>query len=662
MAGEQGRVVIDVIVKTDALKKGAAATQKFEGQVKRTSKSIGVLKGATSDLRSATVNLVGAYLGFQGIKGIISLTNQYQGLRNQTLAMSGSQDEFNSLFSSFTDIALATNTALDVTIGTFRTLERLTPELGQSQEQSEQFVTTLNQLAQIGGASAAATSASLRQLSQGLAGGVLRAEEFNSVVENTPEIANALADGLGVSLGGLRKLVLEGEVLSKDVFGAILSQAEKTNAAFIKLPKTFGQFAQNIKTASIALAGTLNEYYGKDGLVSKALENIGLTLQLVNDFYREEVIAQQTADITPLRQELEAIDTLMQNQNLTITQTGNLLARRLELEKEIRGIIGEQTPKKTSGGAATNASEINDFTSGEVSSRPQRGVDTSDVIPLEERFAAEQEELVVQAEYWTGYADSVVGSLQTIADAQYEIAIQSYNDAANALDTAKKREQRAIEKLARAKTDIDKREAKAELKKAQLATKEAERKKKEEESIARAAFEQKKKVDALTILAATATGIANVWKVHAANPVAAGILTGITVAATAAQLSLVNSQKFPARQFGGLVRAGEPTQINEAGIEQYVVGSKRMAIFPTDGRIAPSTGGGSTGAGGGASGMVGINFIDQSSGVSIASRMREGMLEIIATDRDVGEAIDNSQATRVKSGESLTDKEIRNGS
>ena len=62
-----------------------------------------------------------------------------------------------------------------------------------------------------------------------MAGGIVRAEEFNSIIENTPEIARAIAAGMGVSMGQLRQDMLAGKLTSDAVFKALLSQVGSTN-------------------------------------------------------------------------------------------------------------------------------------------------------------------------------------------------------------------------------------------------------------------------------------------------------------------------------------------------------------------------------------------------------------------------------------------------
>ena len=84
---------------------------------------------------------------------------------------------------------------------------------------------TVNQAVRLSGASAQASEAALTQLIQGLQGGVLRGDEFNSVMEQAPRLAKALADGLGVTTGALRTMAEAGQLSSETVIRALQGQA-----------------------------------------------------------------------------------------------------------------------------------------------------------------------------------------------------------------------------------------------------------------------------------------------------------------------------------------------------------------------------------------------------------------------------------------------------
>ncbi|MFO0433461.1 MAG: tape measure protein, partial [bacterium] len=95
-------------------------------------------------------------------------------------------------------VAQETNTSLNATATLYTRIAASGRELGLSNQQVLGLVETINQAIQVSGAGAQESEAAIRQLVQGLQSGVLRGEEFNSVLEQAPRLARALADGLGV--------------------------------------------------------------------------------------------------------------------------------------------------------------------------------------------------------------------------------------------------------------------------------------------------------------------------------------------------------------------------------------------------------------------------------------------------------------------------------
>src|SRR5690606_17759855 len=103
------------------------------------------------------------------------------------------------------------------------------------------------------GSSASEANSSVRQFSQAMASGVLRGDEFNSIMENSPRLARALADGLNVPVGALRKMAEEGELTSDRVVAAIESQSEVIEREFQKVPLTVSRATQKVRNALLKL-------------------------------------------------------------------------------------------------------------------------------------------------------------------------------------------------------------------------------------------------------------------------------------------------------------------------------------------------------------------------------------------------------------------------
>lgn len=240
------------------------SARRHQAQVAKTS-------AVYSTLRSSIGGLVAAYAGLRGAQAFVALSDEAINLRNQIKAATRETGEFAEVTEELNEISRETFTPLQTSVKLYREIARLRPELQSTLEQETDFVRAINQAAQISGASATDISNSLRQLSQGLAGGVLRAEEFNSIIENTPEIAQRIAIGMGTTVGQLRRLVVDGKVLSSQVFAAILSQTEAINRDFERLEGTVGREAVNLRNAAVELAGVINDSFGVGSLAAGAI-------------------------------------------------------------------------------------------------------------------------------------------------------------------------------------------------------------------------------------------------------------------------------------------------------------------------------------------------------------------------------------------------------
>ena len=132
----------------------------------------------------------------------------------------------------------AAGVAFGDTLQLFQRFTLTKTALGATNEELLQLTKNVQNLGVLGGTGAEQVRFSTVQLTQALNNGVLQAQELNSILEGAPLIARAIEKGMGLLPGTLKKAVLEGNVLSKDVFQAILSQTNQITEAMDKLPPT----------------------------------------------------------------------------------------------------------------------------------------------------------------------------------------------------------------------------------------------------------------------------------------------------------------------------------------------------------------------------------------------------------------------------------------
>ena len=143
-------------------------------------------------------------------------------------------------------------------VGKFGTLA---PESFGSSKEIVDFAEQVNKHLRLSGASKAAGDAAILQLTQAMGAGVLRGEELNSILEQTPTIAQAIAQYMGKSVGEMRKLAADGVITADVVKNALFNAADETNAKFAEMPMTFSQLWQSginaVQQAAMPLLQTI---------------------------------------------------------------------------------------------------------------------------------------------------------------------------------------------------------------------------------------------------------------------------------------------------------------------------------------------------------------------------------------------------------------------
>ncbi|MEG2434558.1 MAG: tape measure protein, partial [Acinetobacter sp.] len=183
--------------------------------------------------------------------------------------------------------ALMTNSSLDATGSLFTRLNAVGKDMGMTQQQALNLTKTVTQAIQIGGGSAQASEAAVQQFIQAMQGGVLRGEEFNSIMENGFGVAEALARGLGVTTGELRKMAEAGELSAERVAKALQSQAGEVQKTYDQFPTTITNALQKIATSWQILIGEMDQSNDASATVADWLviiaDNMDVVETLLND-------------------------------------------------------------------------------------------------------------------------------------------------------------------------------------------------------------------------------------------------------------------------------------------------------------------------------------------------------------------------------------------
>ncbi|WP_286422354.1 tape measure protein [Acinetobacter indicus] len=246
-------------------------------------KGIGALKSGYT----ALIGVMGGIGIGLGLRELAEAADSYTNLSTRIQIATKDGGDFGSAMAGVHQVALATNSSLQATGDLFTRLNTVGKEMGMTQQQALDLTQTVTQAIQIGGGSAQASEAAITQFIQAMQGGVLRGEEFNSIMENGFGLAEALAKGLGVTTGELRKMAENGELSAERVVKAIQSQAAQVQSTYDQFPATIGNALQRIQTRWQTLIGTMDQANGASATVADWLamiaDNMGIVEVLIED-------------------------------------------------------------------------------------------------------------------------------------------------------------------------------------------------------------------------------------------------------------------------------------------------------------------------------------------------------------------------------------------
>ena len=204
-------------------------------------------------------NLAGAFLGMQSIQWLVGTSDQLTQINARLQLMTGSAEAAAEANEQIYKAAMRARGAYTDMADLVSQLGTLAGDAFSDTGEIVAFAEQLQKQMALSGTSTQAAQAAMLQLTQGLSSGTLRGEELNSVLEQTPMIAQTIADYLGMTTGEMRELASEGGLTAEVVKNAVLGAAEETNAAFEQMPMTWSQVWTSMQNTAIqALQPVLN--------------------------------------------------------------------------------------------------------------------------------------------------------------------------------------------------------------------------------------------------------------------------------------------------------------------------------------------------------------------------------------------------------------------
>lgn len=215
------------------------------------------------------------------VQEIVQIADAWNMMSARLKLATAGQREFTTAQAALFDIAQRIGVPIQETATLYGKLQQAVRMLGGEQKDALTITESISQALRLSGASATEAQSSLLQFGQALASGVLRGEEFNSVVENSPRLAQALADGLNVPIGRLRKLAEEGRLTADVVVNALMSQKDKLASEYAQLPQTVSQAFERLRNAFGQWINRVDESTGLTKKLAEALTFLANNLDTV---------------------------------------------------------------------------------------------------------------------------------------------------------------------------------------------------------------------------------------------------------------------------------------------------------------------------------------------------------------------------------------------
>jgi len=263
----------DVGAKAQHAAQGIRAVGDSAEKAGRGVKSMATSMGGFGDALSGIAMKAAAAAGaFVSVNKAFDAAAQWTDMSNRLKMVADGTDGLARAQAEVVRIAQSTRAPLEATAQLYQRIAQQQDALGMSTSRVAGVVETVSKAMALSGVSAGAANAALVQFGQALASGVLRGDELNSILEQAPGLAMALAEGLGTTTGKLREMGAQGQLTADMVVGALEKQANSINQQFDKMAPTISQALGNVNTAFTAFVGKLDEATGLTAGLARTID------------------------------------------------------------------------------------------------------------------------------------------------------------------------------------------------------------------------------------------------------------------------------------------------------------------------------------------------------------------------------------------------------
>ena len=255
--------------------------KQVQGEVEKLKTELDKVKATAPAIKNAFSTIAKFTIGAFGIGEAKGMLDTYTTLTNRIKLVTQSEQQLKEVRAEIARVSSSTGQSLDATAAIYQRLAQASDQSGLSGQKLLTVTDLISKAMVIGGGSAQAQENALIQLGQAMASGKLSGDELNSVLEQAPGLAMAIAKGMGVSVGALKTLGSTGKITSQQLAEAILNQSTQIQSDFSKTSRTIDQSLQNIKTQLTMFIGGSGEATGVAKLLADALQLVANNIDLI---------------------------------------------------------------------------------------------------------------------------------------------------------------------------------------------------------------------------------------------------------------------------------------------------------------------------------------------------------------------------------------------
>lgn len=358
MSRSLGTLTLDMLVNLTGFKRGMkdAEAQSYASSQKMV-KNLDSISQASHDLGQSfgrLINISGSLTSLLSTRAIANYADSFTQLNNQLKLVTQNEQELQTALKDTFKIAQETASTWSGVNEIYSKFAGISQQVGISQKQVASITQTVAKAVGMSGASAASADAALMQFGQALNTGVLRGAELNSVMSQTPALAKALADGMGVAVGELKILGEEGKITTEAMINALQRVAPQIETEYAKTATTISDSLNRIQNQFMKMVGETDKAFGVSDKIVAAISTVSAEmdrLMFVAGAIATVMAGRYVASMVQATQAVWAkVQVMRQEQLLHVEQLGKIaLQEKAELSLMATKLRQAQVNKMVAG-------------------------------------------------------------------------------------------------------------------------------------------------------------------------------------------------------------------------------------------------------------------------------------------------------------------------